>query len=75
MMEKIEVKGDKRHDIYKLLSDVADAEGKAGDVQWNFEKFLVSADGNQIQRFRPQTKPDDPAVIAAIEAALPKETR
>ncbi len=75
MMEKIEVKGDQRHDIYKVLSDVPDAEGKAGEVQWNFEKFLVSADGGTIQRFRPQTKPDDPAVIAAIEAALPKEKK
>jgi len=73
MMEKIEVKGDERHDIYALLSDVADADGKAGEVQWNFEKFVVSADANSVVRFRPQTKPDDPAVIAAIEKALPPQ--
>ena len=46
------------------------AEGEAGDIQWNFEKFLVSADGRVLNRFRPQTTPDDPAVIDAIEAAL-----
>jgi len=75
LMEKIDVKGERRHDIYAVLSDIPDGEGKAGDVQWNFEKFLVSADGNRIQRFRPQVKPDDPAIIAAIEVALPKENK
>lgn len=71
LMEKIEVKGEKADDIYRLLSEVADADGAAGEVQWNFEKFLVSADANTVQRFRSQTKPDDPTLIAAIEAALP----
>ncbi len=75
LMEKIDVKGDRRHDIYAVLGDIPDGEGKAGDVQWNFEKFLVSADGNRIQRFRPQTRPDDPAIISAIEAALPQEKK
>ena len=72
MMEKIEVNGANRHPIYGALTEVADAEGKAGDIQWNFEKFVVSADGQTITRFRPQTKPDDPAVVQAIEAALPR---
>lgn len=72
MMEKVEVKGDGRHDIYGVLTKVSDAEGQAGDVMWNFEKFLVSADATRVTRFRPQTTPDDPAVIAAIEAALPR---
>jgi glutathione peroxidase len=71
IMEKIEVNGDKRHDIYKALTPIADAQGKAGDIQWNFEKFVVSADGTKITRFSPRTKPDDPTVIAAVEAALP----
>jgi glutathione peroxidase len=71
MMEKIDVKGEGQHDIYDILSKVPDADGQAGEVMWNFEKFLVSADATRTVRFRPQTAPDDPAVIAAIEAALP----
>jgi glutathione peroxidase len=71
LYEKIEVNGPGRHPIYEALTQVKDAEGNAGDVQWNFEKFVVSADGKTITRFRPMTKPHDPAVIAAIEAGLP----
>ncbi len=72
MMEKIEVNGDGRHAIYKALTPLADATGHTGDIRWNFEKFVVSADGTTITRFAPRTTPDDPSVIAAIEAALPK---
>ena len=72
IMEKIEVNGDNRHDIYKALTPIADASGHRGDIRWNFEKFVVSADGTKITRFSPRTKPDDPAVIAAVEASLPK---
>jgi glutathione peroxidase len=71
MMEKVEVNGPGRHAIYQALTQVADAAGKAGDIQWNFEKFVISADGTKITRFSPRQKPDDPAVIAAVEAALP----
>jgi glutathione peroxidase len=71
MMAKVEVNGPDRHPLYEELVAVPDAEGKAGDVQWNFEKFVVSADGSKIVRFRPRTTPDAPEVIAAIEAALP----
>jgi glutathione peroxidase len=73
MTEKIEVNGPGRHEIYKALTPIADAEGHTGDIRWNFEKFVVSADGTKITRFSPKTTPDDPAVIAAIEAALPKK--
>lgn len=69
--EKIEVNGAGRHDIYKALTPIADASGHSGDIRWNFEKFVVSADGTHVTRFSPKTQPDDPAVIAAIEAALP----
>jgi len=72
MMEKIEVNGPGRHEIYKSLTPLKDASGHDGDIRWNFEKFVVSADGTKITRFAPKTKPDDPAVIAAVEAALPK---
>jgi glutathione peroxidase len=72
MMEKIDVNGANRHAIYKVLTSIPDPDGNAGDVKWNFEKFVVSADGTKVTRFRSPMKPDDPAVIAAIENALPK---
>lgn len=71
LMAKLDVNGADRHPLYALLTAVADESGQAGDVQWNFEKYVVSADGGTITRFRPRTAPDDPAVIRAIEAALP----
>jgi glutathione peroxidase len=70
MTEKIEVNGDGRHPLYEDLTSVADAEGRDGDIQWNFEKFLVAADGSVAARFAPTVAPDDPAVVAAIESAL-----
>jgi glutathione peroxidase len=72
LTEKIEVNGSGRHAIYRELTAVADASGHKGDIRWNFEKFVVSADGSKITRFGPQTSPDDPAVLAAIEAGLPR---
>ena len=71
MFEKIEVNGEGRHPIYDELTAVPDADGAAGDVQWNFEKFLLGPDGTVLARFRPRTVPDDPAVLAAIEKHLP----
>ncbi|HEV8276822.1 MAG TPA: glutathione peroxidase [Streptosporangiaceae bacterium] len=71
MFEKVEVNGPGRHPVYAELTAVPDASGEAGDVQWNFEKFLVGPDGTVLARFRPQTTPEDPALIAAIEANLP----
>jgi glutathione peroxidase len=71
MMEKIDVNGADRHPVYDELTAVPDAEGEAGDIQWNFEKFLVSGDGSVIQRFRPMVDPEAPEVIDAIEANLP----
>lgn len=71
MYEKIDVNGDGRHPIYRELADVADSGGEAGDVTWNFEKFLISPDGEVIGRFRPRVTPEDPSLISAIEAALP----
>jgi len=73
IMEKIEVNGPGRHAIYQALTPIADASGHRGDIRWNFEKFVVSADGTKITRFSPKTKPDDPTVIAAVEQALPKK--
>ncbi len=70
LLEKTDVNGDDRHPLYAELTETADADGQAGDVQWNFEKFLVSADGEVLQRFRPQTEPESPEVVGAIRAAL-----
>ncbi len=72
MMEKVDVNGDGRHGIYKELAPIADASGHQGDIRWNFEKFLISPDGTRVTRFSPKTTPDDPTMVAAIEAALPK---
>ncbi|MEN9752498.1 MAG: hypothetical protein RL670_189 [Actinomycetota bacterium] len=65
------VNGRKRHELYKQLVKTKDSHGLAGPITWNFEKFLVLPNG-QIQRFRPTTKPDDPSIVAAIEANLPR---
>ena len=71
LMEKTRVNGPFKHPLYASLQRVPDAEGKAGRVAWNFEKFLIAPDGT-VTRFRPSTQPDAPEVIAAIEAALPE---
>jgi glutathione peroxidase len=71
MTEKVDVNGPGAHPLYQRLTAVADAEGKAGDVAWNFEKFVLSGAGEVVARFRPQTTPDAPEVRAAIESVLP----
>jgi glutathione peroxidase len=71
LMEKVDVNGPDAHPLYTSLTELPDAMGVAGDVQWNFEKFLVSPTGEVVGRFRPQTEPDDPTLVAAIEAQLP----
>jgi glutathione peroxidase len=71
LFEKIDVNGAKRHAIYQELTQAADADGEAGDVKWNFEKFLVSPEGNVVARFRPQVTPGDDALVSAIEEQLP----
>ena len=70
LMEKVDVNGDGRHPLYVELTQATDDSGEAGDVQWNFEKFLLDADGTVVRRFRPRTEPDAPEVIEAIEAVL-----
>jgi len=64
------VNGQARHPLYTELTATPDAEGKAGDIQWNFEKFLVSPEGNIVARFRPQTTPESDEVVKAVEAVL-----
>jgi glutathione peroxidase len=72
MTEKVEVNGDGAAPLYQQLTEVPDASGEAGPVTWNFEKFLIDAQGAVVGRFRPRTEPSAPEVRAAIEAALPR---
>lgn len=72
MSEKVEVNGAGRHPLYTRLRTTPDAAGQAGDIQWNFEKFLVSPEGEVVGRFRPQTAPLSDEVISAIESVLPR---
>lgn len=69
MTEKVELNGEGAHPVYKILEETADAEGRAGDITWNFEKFLVNPDG-RVKRFAPQTVPNDPAIVGTIEGWL-----
>jgi glutathione peroxidase len=69
MFARVKVNGKGSHPLYRELTKNPDDEGKAGRIQWNFEKFLVTPD-DRIQRFRPTTKPDAPEIVSAIEAAL-----
>jgi glutathione peroxidase len=71
LLAKTEVNGPGRHPLYAELTKTSDADGQAGDVQWNFEKFLIAPGGKVVNRFRPRTAPDAQEVVAAIEAVLP----
>jgi glutathione peroxidase len=71
MFERVRVNGRSRHPLYAELTKTPDAEGKAGRVTWNFEKFLVTPAG-EVHRFRPRVEPDAPELLAALEAALPE---
>ena len=71
MFETIRVNGRNRHPLYSELTRHPDADGKAGRITWNFEKFLVTP-GGEVHRFRPTTRPDAPEVIERIERSLPR---
>jgi glutathione peroxidase len=71
LTEKVDVNGPHAHPLYQRLTTVADADGNAGDVAWNFEKFLLATNGEVVARFRPSTQPDSPEVRTAIESVLP----
>jgi glutathione peroxidase len=70
MFAKLDVKGAEQHPLYSILTESADDSGKAGNVTWNFEKFLVGRDGRAVRRFRSKVEPGDPRVVEAIEALL-----
>ena len=68
---KVDVNGPDRHPLYVELVKVEDADGEAGDVQWNFEKFLLSPQGEVVARFRPKVEPGAPEIAEALEDVLP----
>ena len=68
MFDKLDVNGANRHPLYTRLA--GKDSPAAGDIKWNFTKFLVSRDGTVIKRFDSKVKPDAPEVTQAIEAAL-----
>jgi glutathione peroxidase len=71
MLEKLEVNGPNRHPLYAELTLTPDATGEAGDVQWNFEKFLLTPEGTVAARFRPRTDPESEEITTTIENHLP----
>jgi glutathione peroxidase len=73
MMSKISVKGDDKHPLYKFLTEGKAGEDFAGDIEWNFAKFLVDRNGNVMARFSSRTKPEDPQVGETVEKALAAE--
>ena len=70
LLAKTEVNGPAAHPLYQALRGSPDAGGQAGDIQWNFEKFLISPSGTVLGRFRPRTEPGEPAVVELIERNL-----
>jgi glutathione peroxidase len=70
MFAKVSVKGDDKAPLYQFLTEPATNGEFAGDIEWNFQKFLVDRNGAVIARFNPKTKPDSPKVVAEVEKAL-----
>jgi glutathione peroxidase len=70
MFEKTRVNGKNAHPLYAELTKAPDSAGKAGKVKWNFEKFVITREG-EVHRFRPTTQPDAPEILTLIEASLP----
>ncbi len=70
LFAKLDVKGEGQHPLYSILTESADDSGKAGNVSWNFEKFLVGRDGRVVRRFRSKVTPEDPRIVEAIESVL-----
>ena len=70
MFEKVKLNGKSAHPLYQELTKTQDAAGKAGKVKWNFEKFVITPDGD-IHRFRPTVEPDSAEIVSLIESSLP----
>jgi glutathione peroxidase len=72
MFSKIDVKGDAAAPLYKYLTSEKTGLDDSGEVEWNFEKFLIARSGEPVARFRTRVKPDAPEVVKAIETELKK---
>lgn len=72
LLHKLEVNGEHAHPLYKELTQVEDTDGTAGEVEWNFEKFLIAPTGEVIARIRPKVEPEASEVVELIELNLPK---
>jgi glutathione peroxidase len=72
--EKLDVNGQRQHPLFAELTAIPDGAGDAGEIQWNFEKFLVSPGGDVVGRFRPTVAPDAEELVSAIESILPNES-
>lgn len=68
MSAKLEVNGPRRHPVYRFLT--AAPQGFAGDIEWNFEKFLISRDGRVLKRYASATTPEDKGLMQDIADAL-----
>jgi glutathione peroxidase len=73
LFAKVDVNGEKACDLYKMLTSLDTKPTGAGDISWNFEKFVLDRNGNVVGRFGPKTKPDAPEVVAVIEEQLARE--
>lgn len=73
MLSKVSVKGSDQCELYKFLTSKDTNPKFAGDITWNFEKFLVNRKGEVVNRFPPRTAPDAKEVITAIETELEKK--
>ncbi|MCU1345420.1 MAG: Peroxiredoxin [Acidimicrobiia bacterium] len=71
LFDKVDVNGPHQSPLFAELNKLTDADGHSGDIRWNFEKFVVSSEGEPVARFAPTTTPDDPALVATIEKSLP----
>jgi len=70
LFTKLDVKGEGQHPLYAILTESADDAGKAGNVSWNFEKFLIGRDGRVVRRFRSKVEPEDARIVEAVESLL-----
>lgn len=70
LFAKLDVKGPEQHPLYAILTEIPDDAGKAGNVAWNFEKFLIDREGHAVRRFRSKVTPEDPRLVEAIESLL-----
>jgi glutathione peroxidase len=71
LFDKVDVNGPHQHPLYAELNQLSDSEGHSGDIRWNFEKFVVSSDGEPVARFGPTVTPEDASLVSTIEKSLP----